>query len=129
QRGGAGVLVVFAVDVVVLWPLLRHAPLLLLFRFFCFPHLIRAWRLFESDGLPGEQLPIAILLVPHHQDANLHWIGFPVTFGLTSERVPYDGVVVDNLDGLVRDGDELPRGLSACSRVDKLGLILDPACR
>jgi hypothetical protein len=43
---------------------------------------MRAWCFVEPHGLAGQQLPTAVLFVPHHQDADLHWIGRPVTFGL-----------------------------------------------
>src|SRR4029453_18525638 len=45
-------------------------------------HSIRCG-LWEPHGLPGQQFPRALLLVPDHQDADLDRGGFPVTFGFT----------------------------------------------
>jgi len=93
-----------------------------------FHRLIRSW-LFEPHGLPRQQLPVSILFVPDRQDAELHRIGFAITFAFARERVPHDRGIADDLDGLVRQGDELPRRSSARRAVDKLGFVLDPARR
>jgi hypothetical protein len=43
--------------------------------------LIRAG-LFEPHGLPGQELPLAVRLVPDHEDADLHRVSLAVAFGL-----------------------------------------------
>src|SRR6266850_2601276 len=93
-----------------------------------FPHSICSW-LFEPHGLPGQKLPIPVLLLPDRQDAELHRVGLAVTFAFAGERVPHGRGVADDLDGLVRQGDELPRRASARRAVDKLGFVLDPSRR
>jgi hypothetical protein len=90
--------------------------------------LIRAW-FFEPNGLPGQQLPMAVLFVPDRQDAELHRVSFPVTFAFARERVPYDRGSADDMDGLVRQGDELPRRASARGAFNKLGFVLRPSRR
>jgi hypothetical protein len=92
------------------------------------PHLIRSRR-FEPNGLPGQQLPTPVLLVPDRQDAELHRVGLAVTFAFARERVSYDPCIADNVSGLVRQGDELPPRLSARRALDKLGFVLDPSHR
>ena len=48
-----------------------------------FHHSIRSW-LFELIGLSAQQLPIPVLFVPDHQDADPHGIDLAVTFGLAA---------------------------------------------
>src|SRR5882724_8074747 len=71
------------------------------------PHSIRAC-LFEPHGLAGQEFPMAVLLVPHHQDAELDRVGLAITFALARKRAPYDRGVAHNVGGLVREGDERP---------------------
>jgi hypothetical protein len=42
---------------------------------------IRAW-LFGPHGLPGQEFPCAVRLVPNHQHADLDRVGLAVAFGL-----------------------------------------------
>src|SRR5262245_6898878 len=93
-----------------------------------FPRLIRLWR-FESYGLPCQELPISVLLLPDCQNAELHRVGLAVAFAFARERVPHNGGSADDVDRLVRQGDELPPRLATSRVIDKLGFVLDPARR
>src|SRR5262245_18555817 len=83
----------------------------------------------RAYGLPGQQLTLPVWFVPDHQHAELHWVRLAVTFGFARERVPHDRGMADDLDGLIREGDELPRRSSTRGGVDKLRFVLHPARR
>src|SRR5262249_54961094 len=93
----------------------------------CQSRLSRRWLCPES--LAGQQFPVATLLLPDLQNADLGAGELTIGFAFGRPRMARDRIVADDSDGVTGQAERFDDPLSGHTPLDELGLVLPPATR